>query len=197
MGAILGKNEIVSAMKECEAEFDVPVTDRVQRAIKATFPYDCIRFVEAMFEETLGHKPQNQEWLNFLAWAVKTRNPWTPDAIIIASLRRLRVLAFTNDIVAIFKNSFDGVVYTMEVVARVAELHDYLTDNHLKHQDINQLIMTIAQQEQIPIFGVMLSMLAYSKQFGRDGKVELAHAVQSWLLYYDKPTQRYKQVELF
>lgn len=197
MTTVLPKNDIVQAMISSAQEFDTPVSDKVVRAINATLPADFQRWVYLTFEEVLGHTPQNQEWLDFLSWVVITKNPWTPDPVKITSMRRLRVLEFTDALKAIYKNEFDGTQYTMEEVAKIAELADYYNLFGLDRKEFNEVVLTIAQQEQIPIFGIMLSLCWYQASVREISTNETRNALQSWIQYYNRDTQQFKQIELF
>ena len=197
MTRVIGKNEIIQAMVNSKQEHDVPVTDRINRAIDATFPVDCRRWVKMLFEDVLGYVPRNQEWLEFLNWAIVSKNPWSPDPITITSIRRLRVIEFIGNIVTIYQNEFSGTQYTMETVARVAELADYYKLFGLDRKQFNEVVLTIAQQEQIPIFGVMLSLCWYNASVKHLSTSETRNALNSWILYFNRDTQRFKQIELF
>lgn len=197
MTRVIGKNEIIQAMINSKQEHDVPVTDRVNKAIDGTFPVDCRRWVKMVFEDVLGYVPRNQEWIEFLAWTLVSRNPWTPDPLKITSIRRLRVLEFIESLVAIYQNEFSETQYTMAVAGQVVTLANYYKLWSLTRTDINEIVLTIAQQERIPIWGVMLAIYTYMERVKDLDKDETKNALNCWLLYYNRDVQRFKQIELF
>lgn len=197
MGEIISGEAVKAVMAKCSERFDTPITEKVKRAIDVTFPEDFRDYTIDYFHVCLGHAPQNQECLNLLEWALLSRNPWTPDPIKIHSLRRLRVLAYHHSLRQIYEDNFIGDQLTMEVAGKLRDFMDYCRGVGLNRQTTNQCVMTIAQQEQIPIFGVIMSMMFYANAVREKWPDETRNAIAAWLLYHKLPNQRFRQIELF